>query len=146
MFVFCRFVFRLISTVERSMMRMETHLRYQFSLFLENSIIHHSNYSCSLTRVSFISLIGLVPWTPFSLILTQLNLVKSLSSFFLVNNVIPKGVFGSAALFYDCKLNLKFAMEYPKFARSFMEKFVIKLDRYNCASYFVFKVYCFNFW
>ena len=108
----------------------ETHLRYQFSFFLENSIIHHSNYSCSLTRVSFLSLVGLVPWTPFSLVWTQINLVKSLSSFFLVNNVIPKGVFGSAALFYDCKLNLKFAMEYPKFARSFMEKFVIKLDRY----------------
>ena len=122
-------MFRLISTVERSMMRVETHLRYQFSLFLENSIIHHSNYSCSLTRVSLFSLVALVPWTLFSLVLTQINLVKSLSSF-LVNNVIPKRVFGSAALVYDCKLNLKFALEYPKFARSFMEKFVVKLDRY----------------
>ena len=129
MFVFCRFVFRLISTVERSMIRVETRLRYQFLLFLENSIIYHSNYSCSLTRVSLISLLGLVPWTPFSLVLTKLNLVKSFSSV-LVNNVIPKGVFGLVALFYGCKLNLKFAMEYSKFARSFMDKLVIKLDRY----------------
>ena len=108
-FVFCRFVFRLISTFERSMIRVETHFRYQFSLFLENSIIYHSNYSCSLTRVSLISLVALVPCrpTPFSLVLTQLNLVQSFSSV-LVNNVIPKGVFGLAALFYDCKLNLKF--------------------------------------
>ena len=146
-FVFCRFVFRLISTFERSMIRVETHFRYQFSLFLENSIIYHSNYSCSLTRVSLISLVALVPCrpTPFSLVLTQLNLVQSFSSF-LVNNVIPKGVFGLAALFYDCKLNVKFAMKYSKFARSFMDKLVIKLDRYVLCFVFVFKVYCFNFW
>ena len=61
--------------------------------------------------------------------LTKLNLVKSFSSF-LVNIVVPRGVFGLAALFYDYKLNLKFAMEYPRFARSFMDKLVIKLDRY----------------
>ena len=51
--------------------------------------------------------------------------------------MIPKGVFGLAALFYDYKLNLKFAMEYPKFARSFMDKLVIKLDRAVPARPFV---------
>ena len=71
--------------------------------------------------------------------ITKLNLVKSFSSF-LVNNVIPKGVLVLAALFYDYKLNLKFAMEYSKFAGSFMDKLVIKLDRYVRVSCFVFCV------
>ena len=111
------------------MMRDDTHLRYQFSLFLKSSIIYRSNCTYSLTRVSLVKLEALVPGDAFFSRSTNLNLVKSFSSF-LVNNLIPKGVFGLAALFYDCKLNLKFAMEYPKFAKSFMENFGIKLDRY----------------
>ena len=109
-------------------MRGEIHLRYQFLLFLENSVIYHSNCNYSLTRASLIRLVGLVHGTPFSLALTKVNLVKSFSSF-IANKVIQNGVFGLAALFCDCKLNLKFVMEYPKFGRSFMEKIVIKLDR-----------------
>ena len=54
-------VFYLITSVERFRLRVYTHLRYQFLLFLENIVIYHSNCNYSPTQVSLIRLVALVP-------------------------------------------------------------------------------------